>query len=75
MLLLVTGLITAVQFLARERIFLSSSLVSNGYQYLSPGVKQIGHEADQSPPPIAEARNAWSYTSNPPVGLHGLVLN
>jgi hypothetical protein len=33
---------------------------------LSPGVKRPGREADHSPSPIAEVKNAWSYTSIPP---------
>jgi hypothetical protein len=32
---------------------------------LSLGIKQLGHEADHSPPPSAEVKNAWSYTSTP----------
>jgi len=42
---------------------------------LSLEVKWPGHEADHSPPPHAEVMNAWSYTSNPPVRLHGVVLS
>jgi hypothetical protein len=30
------------------------------------GVKQPGHEADQSPPSSAEVKGTWSYTSTPP---------
>jgi len=30
-----------------------------------PGVKRPGREADHSPPPSAEVKNAWSYTSTP----------
>jgi hypothetical protein len=29
----------------------------------SLGVKRLGREADHSPPPSAEVKNAWSYTS------------
>jgi hypothetical protein len=35
---------------------------------LTPGVKRSGYEgfeADHSPPPIAEDKNAWLYTSTP----------
>jgi hypothetical protein len=39
-----------------------------------PGGKAAGGEADHSPPPSAEVKNAWSYTSTPPIGLHGVVL-
>jgi hypothetical protein len=42
---------------------------------LSLGVKWPGREADHSPPSSAEAKNAWSYTSNPPIRLHGVVFN
>jgi hypothetical protein len=38
------------------------------------GVKRPGREADQSPPSSAEVKNAWSYTSAPPIRLHGVVL-
>jgi hypothetical protein len=42
----------------------------NGYQGLYPG-----READHSPPSSAEIKNAWSYTSTPPIRLHGVVLS
>jgi len=42
---------------------------------LSLGVKQLGHEADHSPPSSAEVKNAWSYTSTQPICLHGVVLS
>jgi hypothetical protein len=42
---------------------------------LSLGVKRPGSEADHSPPSSAEVKNAWSYTSTPPIRLHGVVLN
>jgi hypothetical protein len=41
----------------------------------SLGVKRPGREADHSPPSSAEVKNAWSYTSTPPIGLHGVVLS
>jgi hypothetical protein len=43
--------------------------------YLSLGVKRPGRKADHSPPSSAEVKNAWSYTSTPPIYLHGVVLN
>jgi hypothetical protein len=46
-----------------------------GTRSLSLGVKQLEREADQSPPPSAEVKNAWSYTSTTPVRLHGVVLS
>jgi hypothetical protein len=42
---------------------------------LSLGVKRLGREADHSPPSSAEVKNAWNYTSIPPVRLHGVVLS
>jgi hypothetical protein len=42
---------------------------------LSLGVKQPGCEADHSPPSSAKVKNAWSYTSTPPVHLHGVLLS
>jgi hypothetical protein len=39
-----------------------------------PGVKRPEHEVDHSPPSSAEIKNAWSYTSTPPIRLHGVVL-
>jgi hypothetical protein len=42
---------------------------------LSLGVKLPGHEADHSPSSSAEVKNAWSYTSTPPICLHGVVLS
>jgi hypothetical protein len=40
----------------------------------SLGVKQLGHEADHSPPFSANVKNVWYYTSTPPIHLHGMVL-
>jgi hypothetical protein len=42
---------------------------------LSLGVKRPGHEADHSPQSSAKVKNAWSYTSTPPIRLHGVVLS
>jgi hypothetical protein len=42
---------------------------------LSLEVKQPGREADHLPPSNAEVKNAWCYTSTPPVRLHGVVLS
>jgi hypothetical protein len=33
---------------------------------ISPGVKRRGHEANHSPPPRAEVKKIWIYTSTPP---------
>jgi hypothetical protein len=37
-----------------------------GTEFLSLGVKQLGREADLSPPFSAEIKNVWSYISTPP---------
>jgi hypothetical protein len=42
---------------------------------LTLAVKQVGHEADHSPPCSAEVKNALNYTSTPPIRLHGTVLS
>jgi hypothetical protein len=41
----------------------------------SLGLKRLEREADHSPPSSAEVKNAWSYTSTPPIRLHGVVLS
>jgi hypothetical protein len=38
-------------------------------------VKRQRREADPSPPSSAEVKNAWSYTSTPPIRLHDVVLS
>jgi hypothetical protein len=43
--------------------------------FISPGVKQPGREADHSPRSSAEVKYSWSFTSTPPIRLHGVVLN
>jgi hypothetical protein len=42
---------------------------------LSLGVKQPARKADHSPASSAEVKNAWSYTSTPPILLNGVVLS
>jgi hypothetical protein len=39
-----------------------------------PALKCLGHTADYSPATSAEVKNAWNYTSTPPIRLHGVVL-
>jgi hypothetical protein len=39
------------------------------------GGKAAGAEDDHSPPSSAEVKNGWSYTSTPPIRLHGVVLS
>jgi hypothetical protein len=33
---------------------------------LSPGVQQLGRQADHSPPTSAKVKKTWIYTSTPP---------
>jgi hypothetical protein len=42
---------------------------------LSLGKEWSGREADHLPPSSAEVTNAWSYTSTPPIRLHGVLLS
>jgi hypothetical protein len=42
---------------------------------LSLGVKQSGREADHSHYLVSRSKNVWSYTSIPPIRLHGMVLS
>jgi len=42
---------------------------------LSLTVKRPGREAEHSPPPSAEVKKVRSYTSSPPIRLHGVVLS
>jgi hypothetical protein len=49
------------------------NLLCNGYEgVLSTKVKRPGSEADNLPPSNVEVKNGWSYTSNPPISLHGV---
>jgi len=40
---------------------------------ISLDVKHQKREVDHSPPSSAEFKNEWSYTSTPPIHLHGVV--
>jgi hypothetical protein len=42
---------------------------------LSVGVKRPVREAEHTPPSSGEVKNAWKYTSTPPIRLHGVVLS
>jgi len=42
---------------------------------LSLGVKQPGCAANHPSPNSAEIKNAWSYTSTPPMRFHGVVFS
>jgi hypothetical protein len=56
-------------------------------EVFTPGLKRLGREADHLPPPSAEFKNAWSYTSTPQyvfmawclimqeINLNGMVLS
>jgi len=46
-----------------------------GTRALSQGIKWPGREADRSPPSSAKVKNAWSYTSIPPIRFYGIVLS
>jgi hypothetical protein len=39
------------------------------------GGKAAGREAHHSPPSSAEVKSVWTYTSTPPIHLHGVVLS
>jgi hypothetical protein len=41
----------------------------------SVGVKWPECEADHSPTSSAKIKNEWSYTSTPPIRVHGVVLS
>jgi len=38
-------------------------------------VKRLGRESNRSLPSSSDVNNAWSYTSTPPILLHGVMLN
>jgi hypothetical protein len=42
---------------------------------LSLGIKRRGREADHLPQSSAQDKNAWNYTSNRLIRLHGVVLS
>jgi hypothetical protein len=46
-----------------------------GTRALSLGIQRPGREADHTPTSSAEVKNAWSYTSTPPISLHDVVLS
>jgi hypothetical protein len=51
------------------------SLLYDGYAGSFSGVKRPGLDADHSSPSSSEVKNARSYTSTPPIRLHGLMLS
>jgi len=61
-----------VIFSLRHRVQTDNGIHPASYP-LSTGGKAAGREAGHSAPSIAEVNNAWSYTSTPPVRLHGVI--
>jgi hypothetical protein len=60
--------------LYRPALGLTQSPLQSVMGALSQGVKRPGRDAYHSLPSSAEFKNAWSYTSTPPVRLHDMVL-
>jgi hypothetical protein len=59
-----------------DRLWGPLSLLSNGYRGFFPHrVKRLGREAYHSPPSSAEVKKVQHCISNPPIRLHGVVLN
>jgi hypothetical protein len=57
------------------RLWVPPSLLYNGCQGLSLGVKRPRREANHSTPSSAEVKNAWSYTSTPQYAfIHKVIL-
>jgi hypothetical protein len=55
------------------RLWGPPSLLFTRYQLtLSLEVQRTGRESDHSPPSSVEVKNVWSYTSTPPIRLHGM---
>jgi hypothetical protein len=48
------------------------SLIYNGYRVSAPGVKRLGRGVDYPPHLALRLKKECSYTSAPPMGLHGL---
>ena len=55
-----------------DRLCEPSCLVFDGYKVYFPGVKRPGRETDHLPTSSSEVKNEWSYTSTPPICLHGV---
>jgi len=49
----------------------SPSLLFNEYQGSLPEIQRLRPEADHLHPSSANVKNEWSYTSTPPINLHG----
>jgi hypothetical protein len=50
----------------------NSASYFKGTRSFFPGAKWPGNEADQSPPSSAKIKNVWSYTTTPPMCVHGI---
>jgi hypothetical protein len=61
-------------FSSRRRVQIGSGAHPASYP-MDTEVKRPGREADNSSASSAEVKNAWSYTSTPPIRLHGAVLS
>jgi hypothetical protein len=55
-----------------DRLLCPLSLLLNGYSTPFPEVKRTGRESNHLPASSAEVKNEWSYTSSPPICLHGV---
>ena len=59
----------------QQETFLFYNLLSNGHQEICPtGVQRLRHEVAHSLP-LSDKVDYWSYTSRPPVHLHGRHRN
>jgi hypothetical protein len=59
-----------------ERLWGLPTLVSNGYQGLFPwGLSGRGVKLTSHLHLVQRSKNEWSYTSTPPIRLHGVVLS
>jgi len=55
-----------------HRLCVAHSLLCTGYRDYFPGLRRPEHQVDHSPPPETEVKSEWSYTSTPPIRLHGV---
>jgi hypothetical protein len=53
----------------------SPSLLFSGYHGSFPELKWLGYKVDHAFASGAKVKNDWSYTSVPPVCLHGMSRN
>jgi hypothetical protein len=71
-------LVGARDFSLLENIQMGSNFYPVSYSVsigaLSPEVKQSGHEDDHSLHSASIISNAWSYSSAPPISLHGMHI-